>query len=435
MANFMIKYIILFFLPSVVLPSVIRQWQIIDEMLTPVAGAEVITFDNKIYIFGGYTESEGPAINTIQVYDPAAAIGERWQIAGQMLFPRSNFVARLYQDTVYIVGGRSGRRRETVTAMETWTFDNTGKVYPQDPVLNRIGSTGEIWQHYFIILGGYNGNNPELNMGYITIYDLAGGRSLGQNRIFAGQPRYSQASILVNNYLFIFGGVRGVVSNRVYRIDLDTLDWEEDPPVVNEYSIRVFPDLPHPRSAMKAVQTAPDTVYLIGGHDAAEKALNVVSKFIVTPYGYQHSDAPPLQQARKDLVAAVIDTVIYVFGGVNEHDQVLQSVEALVANFENSVQQRNALSAYRLAQNYPNPFNLSTTIEFELPKNEHARLDIFASNGELIRTLVQSKLVAGTHHYLWDGNTSENRPAPSGIYFYTLTTESNRQTRKLLLVK
>jgi hypothetical protein len=88
-----------------------------------------------------------------------------------------------------------------------------------------------------------------------------------------------------------------------------------------------------------------------------------------------------------------------------------------------------------LAQNYPNPFNASTIIEFTLNEPHHVRLEIYNILGEPIAILLDEPRGIGIHRITWDGQTRDNNQAPSGIYFYRLTTESHTETRKMLLVK
>ena len=86
--------------------------------------------------------------------------------------------------------------------------------------------------------------------------------------------------------------------------------------------------------------------------------------------------------------------------------------------------------SYSLNQNYPNPFNPSTTIQFSIPEQTIIGLEIFNTLGEKVDVLLNEELNAGTYEYKW---TADN--LTSGIYFYSLTSENFRQTKKLILLK
>jgi len=85
---------------------------------------------------------------------------------------------------------------------------------------------------------------------------------------------------------------------------------------------------------------------------------------------------------------------------------------------------------YELQQNFPNPFNPSTKIQFSIPEEGFVSLDVFNSLGEKVSTLVSESLNAGTYKYDWNASV-----LPSGIYFYSLTAENFKQTKKLVLMK
>jgi hypothetical protein len=85
--------------------------------------------------------------------------------------------------------------------------------------------------------------------------------------------------------------------------------------------------------------------------------------------------------------------------------------------------------------NYPNPFNRSTEIGFYLPKEEHIKLEIFTMNGERIRTLADERRPPGTHRLVWDGYDNRNQEVSSGIYLYTLKTETFSSSHKMVMLK
>ena len=102
---------------------------------------------------------------------------------------------------------------------------------------------------------------------------------------------------------------------------------------------------------------------------------------------------------------------------------------------------------FSLFQNYPNPFNPSTKIKFEIPNSPFegrrsgltegkvdVKLVIFDVLGQQIAELINQQLSPGTYEVEWSANGGA-ADYPSGIYFYTLKTESFNQTKRMVLVK
>jgi hypothetical protein len=83
-----------------------------------------------------------------------------------------------------------------------------------------------------------------------------------------------------------------------------------------------------------------------------------------------------------------------------------------------------------LYQNYPNPFNPTTTIRFAVPSMQNVKLNIFNSNGQLVKTMLDRKMDKGSYAVVMDASD-----LISGIYFCTLETSGSRLTQKMLLIK
>lgn len=94
---------------------------------------------------------------------------------------------------------------------------------------------------------------------------------------------------------------------------------------------------------------------------------------------------------------------------------------------------------FALHQNYPNPFNPSTTIRYDLASYGFVTLDIYNTNGQKIRTLVQESQSDGIHQAVWNGRQDNGMAAPSGMYFYKIqvdhSSESFSETRRMVLMK
>jgi hypothetical protein len=91
--------------------------------------------------------------------------------------------------------------------------------------------------------------------------------------------------------------------------------------------------------------------------------------------------------------------------------------------------------AYRLAQNFPNPFNPTTTIFFDLKAKGHVSIKIYNVAGQLVRTLVDEVMDAGSYSKHWKGKNNIGADVASGIYFYRMESESFSATRKMVLLR
>jgi len=88
-----------------------------------------------------------------------------------------------------------------------------------------------------------------------------------------------------------------------------------------------------------------------------------------------------------------------------------------------------------LDQNRPNPFNPGTMFSFNLPQPGRAVLAIYDVRGTRVARLVDAALPAGGHRVEWAGMDDDGMPAPSGVYFARLETESGVRSVKVTLTK
>jgi photosystem II stability/assembly factor-like uncharacterized protein len=85
---------------------------------------------------------------------------------------------------------------------------------------------------------------------------------------------------------------------------------------------------------------------------------------------------------------------------------------------------------FKLYQNFPNPFNSVSNIKFDIIKGDYVKIEIYDALGELIETLVDQYLKAGTYEIIWDANNFS-----SGVYFYRLTASNFTKTNRMILSK
>lgn len=92
-------------------------------------------------------------------------------------------------------------------------------------------------------------------------------------------------------------------------------------------------------------------------------------------------------------------------------------------------------AGFRLYQNYPNPFNAGTVITFSLPVASEVRLEIYSIRGQLVATLVNQRMSAGTHRIVWNGMPYRSGMPASGVYIAHLVTPEGEATMKMVYLR
>ncbi len=111
-------------------------------------------------------------------------------------------------------------------------------------------------------------------------------------------------------------------------------------------------------------------------------------------------------------------------------DQFIAVEEQPMENGDDLLPQRFALD-----QNYPNPFNHETVIRFSVPESRHVRLAIFDLTGRCIMTLMDERMEAGNYSVKWYGVDAQHQLVSSGTYLMVLSSESEREVRKVVFLK
>ncbi len=152
----------------------------------------------------------------------------------------------------------------------------------------------------------------------------------------------------------------------------------------------------------------------------------------------------------KTLISASYDGTILLWDLTPETNPVTQVKEGVVE--PNDLVPAPAIpfpTQTVLLPNYPNPFNPETWIPYQLAKPADVTVHIYSMMGRLVRTLILGYQPAGIYQNrsraaYWDGKNEVGESVASGVYFYTLSTESTRDsgtagdfsaTRRMLILK
>jgi minor extracellular serine protease Vpr len=95
----------------------------------------------------------------------------------------------------------------------------------------------------------------------------------------------------------------------------------------------------------------------------------------------------------------------------------------------------NKLYTHQIYPAYPNPFNPTTTIVFQMEKQQNVEVTIYDMLGRRVKTLVNEVRDGGMHNVVWDGTNDQGRQAASGVYLTRLSTGDFVASNRLMLLK
>ncbi len=93
------------------------------------------------------------------------------------------------------------------------------------------------------------------------------------------------------------------------------------------------------------------------------------------------------------------------------------------------------LDQYQLHQNFPNPFNPTTSISFQIPRQNHVKLVIYDVLGREVISLVDNHLQQGNYSVVWNGMDKSGHNVSTGVYIYQLQADGVTKTRKMTFMK
>ncbi len=415
-------------------------WEVGGQTPFPLIGGEAVAYNSDIYLVGGYSDSLYDNISTIQKFSPYDWVN-KFSISGAMHNSSSHFIAGLYNNNIYIFGSPYSSLdtlRWGNGFIEMIEISDTNIISTQiDSNLNfyKPFSTGLIKDSLIYLIGG--NNYPDLfnnvKQPYIFEYNLNEKKITCQLDSLPGSSIIpnSQMSACIEDTIYIFGGVFNTISKAVYKY------------VTTTHSIeKLSIELKVPRAGGKAIKITDSSIMIIGGYDESNEALRSTEVFSLTSNGYVMETGPSLNFGRKQFMVASVGLDIYVFGGIGQYKNSIYEYERMNFGGSTAVDDNSSLpSRILLHQNYPNPFNPETKIKFEIPANsqnnqpQNVEIKIFNLLGREVRTLLNTQKAPGIYESIFNGNSEDGAPLPSGIYFYRLRINNFVQTRKMVLAK
>ena len=428
------KIILLSFIIVCVCNAQQLKWSIAPKQMPyPVSGGQVVydiaSGSDKIYILGGYSDSLQSAVDWIQEYDAAT---DRWNMVGNMLQEREQFVAGLWKNNIWYFGGTTDASTDKNT-IEIWDYKavtNLPSVSKRSSVFGRSFSTGHIIDDNYYIIGGEPTNSSD-TLAYIVDYNLNTKQTVFSFQSVSSSTLSQRMTFNVGNNIYIFGGVMNGVTNSIQRFNVQTQTLYD----LTERLLEV-------RAAGAAVYNPLSKKgFIIGGYNEKDNSMSSVEQVeLLSDSTLKITKIASLNYARTNLMAvAYKNGFVAVFGGRTDRKHLGKTVpyvELLVMDALGVGGNEDAVpKEFSLDQNYPNPFNPTTNVTFSVSKNASVSLDIYSVIGEHIVTLTSGDYAPGKYMKVWNAMDKFNHRVPSGVYFLKLRANNFIQTKKMVLLK
>lgn len=82
----------------------------------------------------------------------------------------------------------------------------------------------------------------------------------------------------------------------------------------------------------------------------------------------------------------------------------------------------------------PNPVVETANFSVEIPKYGHYTLEVYDQRGQLVKTLANTELNAGSYNFEWNGNNESDMPISEGLYIYRLSGDNGISVTNTLII-
>jgi N-acetylneuraminic acid mutarotase len=253
-------------------------WQVKTPMPTPRGSFTVATWENKIYVIGGYTNDSAWGIN--EVYDPAT---DSWQTNAAMPTSRSQMNAETVNGKIYVIAGTTGGQFSTSNLTEVYNpvTDSWSTAAPIPHAVSGFGSA--VVDNKIYVIGGQAEFEKPMNSGFVQIFDTKTNTwSQGARHpmpAWVEETAVATTGVYAPKRIYVLGGIesfgQGLTQNFAY--DTQTDSWS------------TAASLSSSRASF-GVAVVDDLVYAIGGTDGWN-AQTLNQQF--TPLGYGKGISEP----------------------------------------------------------------------------------------------------------------------------------------------
>ncbi len=398
-------------------PAAADEWSTTARLNIPRAGAAAVTYNGKIYVFGGKSVNNN-VLNSVEVYDP---LNETWSITevASFKYARYNATAIVWKDKIYLIGGRSNNK--VMEKMEV--YDPAQNMWSKAHEMHneREGHSANILNDHIYVFGGRKSSDY---VDDIEWYDAENSEWEEADTDMEDHSRAAHFNAVYENTYYMFGGYfYGGPTNTIYKLSPDSSNaaWTDIGRL----------DTPRAYGATAAIDSF---IFLIGGETNSGKSTLV--EIFNTGNG-QLSRGKDMSTARSGMAVALLENKIFIIGGyTGSSNDIVDDVDIYTPDITAIVEYpRPGPQTFRLARAYPNPFNGRIRMDFEIPLSGTVQIDILNSMGQKIRRLENSFFRPGSYSLFWDARDNRGRFVASGAYFVLIRTREQHQILKITYVK
>ena len=285
------------------------KWSELKQMDIARSHAPVVSYQDKLYIFGG----GGPDFqshNNCVCYDPQS---DSWQTLADMPTKRSGTAAFLIENKIYVIGG--GFKKTD----GNFQFLKTVEVY--DPQTNSWSSAPDMLQPHdypaasvvdntIYIIGGHHPEaclgGPKTDPGFDFCERWTPGDAQWEQVANLPTPRFAASAITLNNKIYTAGGVAFTPEG------FNNFDFFETySPETNQWKEEAALKLPWP-AAGQGMACVDGNLFFMGGYSTD----NIHPRACVyLQADKQWHNLPDMPMPRAAMGVAVLNNCIYLVGG------------------------------------------------------------------------------------------------------------------------
>lgn len=179
-----------------------------------------------------------------------------------------------------------------------------------------------------------------------------------------------------------------------------------------------------------------------GGHQATNITVTITKTYTIYPWLSVEPSGGTVQPGESQTITVTCNGMVMPVGdytghiNVNSNDPENPAV-VIPVYFTVDLPSGTGQSANKEVSisNYPNPFRDHIVFDLFLKNSTNVSLEIFNSNGQRVKTLIENPSVQGNLKVSWDGSNESGEIVRSGIYFYHLKAGSIEKTDKIIYLK